>query len=280
MTLCGVYQIRNLHTGKVYIGSSDNMKGRLARHRRLLRAGNHHSYKLQRDYDYYGAEAFEFKPVVICAVKDLLFFEQRLITGFSAVKRGYNVAEVAGAPMRGRKHTEQTREQMSRASKGKPKTPEHAANSAKARQGLSMPPTHSQRVRAAWVIRRLTPVSAETRKKLSEAGKGRVVSPKSLAGLVAWNRSWKGKKRGPMNLTDEERQRRIDANKARAGQSIRAEIQDDVRKKKQASWDARKAAGLHTRRWYVNRNLPVPWESVTTKPTTDGETFPTPPSEE
>ena len=143
-----------------------------------------------------------------------------------------------------------------------------------------MPLGHGQRVRAAWVLRRLVPVSAETRKRLSNAGKGRPVSPKSLAGLIAWNRSWKGKKRGPMTISEEERQRRIAANKARAGQPLRAEIQDDVREKKQAAWAARKAAGLHTRRWYVNRGIPVPWETPTIETNNDGDPLPASPSEE
>lgn len=280
MTLCGVYQIKSLRTGRLYIGSSENLIERLAKHRRLLKRGVHHSYKLQREVSLHGIDVLEFKPLVICAPKDLLFFEQRLIQGFNTVKRGFNVAEVAGAPMRGRKHTDATKRKMSAASKGKPKTAEHAANISKGKRGKAMPEQHRVRVRAAWVTRRLVPVSEETRKKLAEAGKGRPVAEVSRLALIAWNKSWKGKKRGPMVLTDEERQRRIDANKARKGQALRAEIQDDVRGKKQAAWAARKAAGLHTRRWYVNRGIPVPWETPTMEPTTDGDTFPPSPSEE
>lgn len=280
MSLCGVYQIKSLRTGKVYIGSSEDMGERLARHRRMLKRGTHHSYKLQKEVDRYGLAALEFKPLLVCAVKDLLFFEQRAIQAFNAVKRGFNVAEVAGAPMRGMKHTDATRLKMSLASKGKPKSPEHCEAKAAARRGKTTSDTHKARIKASWEERRLIPISEETRKKLSEAGKGRPVAKASRLALIEWNKSWKGKKRGPLNISEEERQRRIAVNKARGGQPLRAEIQDDVREKKQAAWAARKAAGLHTRRWYTNRGLPVPWETPTTEPTTDGDTFPPSPSEE
>ncbi len=43
----GIYQIVNLLTGKVYIGSSINIDERWRLHRKQLKRGNHHSYKLQ-----------------------------------------------------------------------------------------------------------------------------------------------------------------------------------------------------------------------------------------
>lgn len=49
-----VYVIRNLITGKVYVGSSYNIKGRLRRHLVALRGGKHSVEDMQKDYNEYG----------------------------------------------------------------------------------------------------------------------------------------------------------------------------------------------------------------------------------
>ena len=280
MMICGVYSIQNTMTGRTYIGSSENVKDRLTRHKRLLAHGKHHSRKLQKDYDLYGAKAFKAKILLICRKEDLLFFEQRAIRVFNSVNVGYNVAEIAGAPMRGRKHTDETKKKMSKASKGKKKSPEHAKHIGDVQRGKPLSPEHREKIKEAWKVRRLTPVSEETREKLSEAGKGRPVSPKSLARLIARNRSWKGKKRGPLNITEEQRQRQIASNKARKGSKQNPERAEEVKAGKQAKWAERKAKGLHTRRWYTNRGFQVPEEIATSESTTDGSTSPTSPTEE
>ena len=98
--LGGVYQIRNVQTGKVYVGSAESFRIRWGQHRRLLRRGAHHSSALQADFLALGEDAFVFEPLIICAKPHLLFFEQRVIDRFDAVATGYNMASFAGAPMR------------------------------------------------------------------------------------------------------------------------------------------------------------------------------------
>ena len=46
----GIYKIENIKTGKIYIGSSKNIKSRFYTHKRELEKGTHHSYKLQKSY--------------------------------------------------------------------------------------------------------------------------------------------------------------------------------------------------------------------------------------
>lgn len=266
----GVYRIRNLRTGKTYVGSSDDMADRCKRHLRLLHQGRHHSLKLQRSFDKHGEAAFEFKPLLVCAVKDLLFFEQRALDAFDAVRRGYNVAATAGAPMRGRTHTTRTKEKMSGASLGKKKAPEHAKAIGDGKRGEPLSARNRQGIKESWKTRRLVPVSEETRRRLSEAGTGRTVSEKSRKALIARNKARAGEVRGPMTLTPEGLQARIDANKARKGSKQNPDRAEEVRKSKQDAWAARKAAGLHTRRWYANRGLSVPGETPTTNPHNDG----------
>ena len=57
----GVFQIRNLATGKVFIGSTLNLAGIFNRHNFQLKAGNHPNKKLQRDWNEFGADNFAFE---------------------------------------------------------------------------------------------------------------------------------------------------------------------------------------------------------------------------
>jgi hypothetical protein len=57
----GVYQIRNTASGKSFVGASVNLPAILNRHRSELRAGGHRNRELQKDWDEFGAEAFEFE---------------------------------------------------------------------------------------------------------------------------------------------------------------------------------------------------------------------------
>lgn len=61
MPTCGIYRIRCLGNGKVYIGQALDIRHRWTEHRRLLERGKHHSFHLQRAWDKYGADAFVFE---------------------------------------------------------------------------------------------------------------------------------------------------------------------------------------------------------------------------
>ena len=55
-----IYQIINKLTQKRYIGETLNAEERKQRHFSDLRKNNHHSEKLQRAFNKYGEENFEF----------------------------------------------------------------------------------------------------------------------------------------------------------------------------------------------------------------------------
>lgn len=63
--LPGIYSATNLITGKVYIGSTNNLHKRLNAHRTSLLSGNFISKALQRDYDNLGKSAFVLDIVEI-----------------------------------------------------------------------------------------------------------------------------------------------------------------------------------------------------------------------
>lgn len=61
--MIGIYAIRNTKNNKMYIGESFNILLRWKFHKEELNNGTHHSYKLQADWNEYGAESFKFQIV-------------------------------------------------------------------------------------------------------------------------------------------------------------------------------------------------------------------------
>lgn len=55
-----IYKIQNTKNGKYYIGSTNEYAVRIPQHIRDLDKQCHHNYRLQRDWDRYGKECFEF----------------------------------------------------------------------------------------------------------------------------------------------------------------------------------------------------------------------------
>ena len=60
----GVYAIRNIDSGRQYIGSSKNLKSRIRLHIRDLSRGCHANHALQSDFSQFGADHFEAKILV------------------------------------------------------------------------------------------------------------------------------------------------------------------------------------------------------------------------
>lgn len=56
----GVYLITNKVNNKTYVGSSKDINRRIKTHKRELAEGSHNNRKLQKDYDKYGDENFEY----------------------------------------------------------------------------------------------------------------------------------------------------------------------------------------------------------------------------
>lgn len=59
----GVYRIRNVQNGRVYIGSSKTLEKRLKDHRKFLGKGTHSNRYLQHDWNKCGKDAFVFEVV-------------------------------------------------------------------------------------------------------------------------------------------------------------------------------------------------------------------------
>ncbi len=65
LSVAGVYTIIHVASGKTYVGEALNIRTRWSGHFSCLQKGNHNNYYLQRSWNKYGAEAFEFKIFLI-----------------------------------------------------------------------------------------------------------------------------------------------------------------------------------------------------------------------
>lgn len=110
--VCGIYQIKNTITGDDYVGQAVDIYDRFSTHRSTLRHQKHHNIYLQRAWNKYGEDVFDF-IILVPNVKTALLDQTEqyfLDTDGYCV---YNIAETASAPMRGRNHSPETRAHLS-----------------------------------------------------------------------------------------------------------------------------------------------------------------------
>lgn len=120
--LAGVYRLHNLSDGACYVGSSKRVKKRIADHFNLLSHGRHPNRVLQAAYNKFGRGSFGWAIEVICEdPNDLDTIEEMFLQGaavFDGTEKLYNISSTAKTPMTGRRHTEASRQRMSRTKKG------------------------------------------------------------------------------------------------------------------------------------------------------------------
>ena len=221
----GIYQIRHIESGKVYIGSAVDIQHRWAKHRHALRKDQHHSGHLQRAWRKYGPDAFAFEILeVVPDGVDLIRIEQEYLDRLHPFdpEIGYNGSPTAGSPL-GVKHTTETRAKVSAALAGRQHTaeeraqrgaanrrrkpgpetlakiaaasaarthsPESRAKIPAALSGRTCTPEHKAKVSAAKKGRYVDP---QTRAKISAAKRGRAVHPNALAALALGRQAGKG----------------------------------------------------------------------------------------
>lgn len=197
--VAGVYEIRNTLNGKVYVGSSVNVSKRLTAHRNSLTRGDHASAHLQASWRKHGHDAFEFKQLVVCAEKDILFYEQRIMDGLKANQRefGYNKrivvetcagmklsaehkAKIAASVPRGESHqyfgkrlSDQAYKTAADLKRGVPMPAEQRAKISASSKGK---PKHAGFGAILSAARKGIPFSEEARKNMSLARTGMVQS--------------------------------------------------------------------------------------------------------
>ena len=103
----GIYQIKNKVNGKILIGSSVNLPAMLNRSKAELKMGSYRNIVLQKEWQQFGSENFEFKELEILEpaddptcdpAEDLHVLEALWIEKLSPFgDKGYNKPPKAGA---------------------------------------------------------------------------------------------------------------------------------------------------------------------------------------
>ena len=92
----GIYQIRNLLNGKIYIGQSMDIEKRWSTHRAELKHNYHHNIHLQSAWNKYGEESFEFSIIEECNMDQLDQREIYWISIFNSYENVYNLTSGGG----------------------------------------------------------------------------------------------------------------------------------------------------------------------------------------
>lgn len=196
--ISGIYEIVNLVNGKRYVGSSILMRKRWACHRRELRSRKHHSRHLQNAWLKYGEASFSFRILEAVPEKDMLIKrEQHYI---NALRPDYNCLPTAGSclghkwtddqksrlsaslrannPFKGKNHTAETREALSRIAKARFSSKEGRLALVTAITAPDVVAKKSANMvgNKIWLGRSH---SADTKRKLSDMFKGRLFSEQS-----------------------------------------------------------------------------------------------------
>ena len=142
----GVYAIKNLANGKVYVGSAMCFKRRWSRHICLLESGRHDNAYLQAEYKKYGSQAFAFYVLEVVENAQTLICKENehLLKWHDNQKECYNICLVGNSRL-GIKHTQNAKDKISKAHKNKPKTPAHCAKIGQAHKGRTHTTTHNER---------------------------------------------------------------------------------------------------------------------------------------
>ena len=164
----GVYRIRHIESGNLYIGSAANsFSKRWQNHRYYLRKGTHHNKHLQLAWNKYGEDAFVFEIVYVCDRLFVLQVEQCFLDYHKSSNEAglYNTQPVAGSAL-GMIRSTATRQRMSDAMRGKRRSRAVCEKMSASRKGVKFSEERKAKMRGR------SP-SPETRAKLSLSGTGR-----------------------------------------------------------------------------------------------------------
>ena len=160
---CGIYMIQNKLNNKMYIGQAVDIADRWKHHVWGLGGGYHDNTHLQRSWNKYGEENFEFTILLECVESDLNMYEEyyifELMTFDHRVGYNKNYGGDSGRP------TEETKRKMSEAKKDKQLSEETKRKMSKSLKGKQLSEEHKRKISEAKKGRHH---SAETKRKLSK----------------------------------------------------------------------------------------------------------------
>lgn len=144
----GIYAIIHRESGRWYVGQSQNLDKRWSDHVWRLKNNRHGNPLLQRAWNKYGPDAFDFDVLILAPAKLLNALEQAYLD--DPETSHFNVARCAEAPARGKKPP--------------PRTEEYRAKIRASKLGRPLPPAHRANIGLGQIGRVVTP---ETRARIS-----------------------------------------------------------------------------------------------------------------
>ena len=164
---CGIYMIQNKLNNKMYIGQAVDIADRWKHHVWGLGGGYHDNTHLQRSWNKYGEENFEFTILLECVESDLNMYEEyyifELMTFDHRVGYNKNYGGDSGRP------TEETKRKMSESLKGKHRSEETKRKISETSKGKQLSEETKRKMSEAKKDKQL---SEETKRKMSESRKG------------------------------------------------------------------------------------------------------------
>lgn len=208
----GVYMIKCLINGKVYIGKSNDVKRRWREHKSRLKRNNHENEKLQHDWNKYGEDNFEFKLIENYDNEEFgIELEKKYINEYKScdLNFGYNMtlgkgenrgeipteetkkklkghkvseetkkkiseSNIGNKNALGYKHTEESKKKISESHKGKRLSEEHKKHLSESRKGKTLTEKHKKKISMSNKGKNTGKIRTEEhKKKISESRKGK-----------------------------------------------------------------------------------------------------------
>src|SRR5215467_2958046 len=131
----GIYQITNKINGKIYIGQSVNIHNRWSSHCRPSKRKQQTNISINRAIEKYGITNFEFSVIEFCAIellneREIYWIKEK----YSKTPNGYNLT-LGGDGVKGFKMSQEGKDKLSNALKGRIRTKDHSENISKAKKG-------------------------------------------------------------------------------------------------------------------------------------------------
>lgn len=178
--ITGAYEIRNTVTGKVYVGGAYiSFARRFRTHITDLEADRHYNKYLQRAWNKYGRQAFQFNILQRCRPVSVREVEQKWLDKLEGCGKGYNLSPTAGSTL-GMKQSEETIQKYREARRKIVITEEWRNKmTAGVRQAYKSPETISKV--SAGTKKALS--DPNTREKMSRSHKGKKLTEKHKAAI-------------------------------------------------------------------------------------------------
>jgi group I intron endonuclease len=183
----GIYKIVNRTNGKYYIGSSNDIHKRWKQHINFLNKNIHQNNYLQRSWNKYGKDQFEFLLVKTIPSNELLLTEQEYLNNIEKEKC-YNLSLIVGRV----EMTEETKDKIRQKTFGHKRNLGKKYNPIdveKRKQSRKWYKHHSKETKEKIRIAHLgKPLSEEHKRKVGESCKGKIPHNKDYIIRIFFNK--------------------------------------------------------------------------------------------